>query len=73
MANEENKQQQEKVEEKSRGTYEASCHCGYIKFALTISPSLDTYEVLECNCSACRRLGYLLICEFSIYILSLLS
>ncbi|KXH36799.1 glutathione-dependent formaldehyde-activating enzyme [Colletotrichum salicis] len=43
-------------------TYDASCHCGTIKFSLTLSPLLeDGYKVLNCNCSICRRSGYLLI------------
>ncbi|KAI1093380.1 hypothetical protein F5B19DRAFT_132892 [Rostrohypoxylon terebratum] len=52
-------EQQGKVEES--GTYEAGCHCGYIKFALTLSPPLPEYEVLHCNCSSCTHLGYLLV------------
>ncbi|KAI1344028.1 glutathione-dependent formaldehyde-activating enzyme [Xylariaceae sp. FL0016] len=43
------------------GTYECGCHCGYIKFAMTLSPPLPEYKVLECNCSACTRFGYLLV------------
>ncbi|KAI1184900.1 glutathione-dependent formaldehyde-activating enzyme [Nemania serpens] len=42
-------------------TYEAGCHCGYIKFAFTLSPGLDEYKVMQCNCSACTRFGYLLV------------
>ncbi|KAI1161796.1 hypothetical protein F5B18DRAFT_420329 [Nemania serpens] len=42
-------------------TYEAGCHCGYVKFAFTISPGLDEYKVMQCNCSACTWLGYLLV------------
>ncbi|OLN92232.1 hypothetical protein CCHL11_01454 [Colletotrichum chlorophyti] len=43
-------------------TYDASCHCGNIRFSLTLSPPLEEgYKVLMCNCSICRRSGYLLI------------
>ncbi|TPX13167.1 uncharacterized protein E0L32_006367 [Thyridium curvatum] len=42
-------------------TYECGCHCGYIKFAVTLSPPLPEYEVMECHCSVCRRMGYLLV------------
>ncbi|KAF4836268.1 Centromere protein V [Colletotrichum tropicale] len=43
-------------------TYDASCHCGNVKFSLTLSPPLEEgYKVLNCNCSICRRSGYLLI------------
>ena len=47
-------------ETKETGTYEAGCHCGYITFAVTLSPPLSTYEVNECNCSMCKHAGYLL-------------
>ena len=46
------------------GTYEAGCHCGYIKFSVTLSPPLPDYKVLSCNCSMCRKSGYLLVCMF---------
>lgn len=39
-------------EEKKSGTYEAGCHCGYIKFSITLSPPLPEYTVLDCGCSA---------------------
>ena len=44
------------------GTYECGCHCGFVKFAMTLSPPLPEYEVMQCNCSACTRFGYLLVC-----------
>jgi hypothetical protein len=56
-------------EEKPSGTYECGCHCGYIKFAVTLSPPLSETKVNNCSCSACTRFGYLLICTW----LSLLS
>ncbi|PSR90536.1 Mss4-like protein [Coniella lustricola] len=46
---------------KKRQTYEAGCHCGYIKFSVTVSPPLPETKPLRCNCSACRRFGYLLV------------
>ena len=43
-------------------TYEANCHCGWITYAVTLSPPLyDGHEVLNCNCSICTRNGYLLV------------
>ncbi|KAI0385390.1 hypothetical protein F5Y04DRAFT_184703 [Hypomontagnella monticulosa] len=51
----------EKKGEKLSGTYEAGCHCGYIKFSVTLSPPLPEYKVVNCNCSACSHLGYLLV------------
>ncbi len=32
------------------------CHCGMVRFAV-LAP--DVMEVKECNCSICRRTGYL--------------
>lgn len=50
-------------EPKPSQTYEAGCHCGFISFSVTLSPPLPEYKPLECNCSACRRFGYLLVCK----------
>jgi hypothetical protein len=36
-------------------TYKASCHCGGIQIEITAELS----EVVECNCSVCRRSGFL--------------
>ncbi|KAK9424629.1 putative Glutathione-dependent formaldehyde-activating enzyme [Seiridium unicorne] len=53
--------------EKPSQTYECGCHCGYIKFSMTLSPPLtgqpegENYKILQCNCSACTRFGYLLV------------
>jgi hypothetical protein len=33
-----------------------SCHCGNVRFSLEDAPS----EAMACNCSICRRKGYLL-------------
>ncbi|KAI1083726.1 Mss4-like protein [Whalleya microplaca] len=49
------------AEGKKSGTHEAGCHCGYVKFSVTLSPPLPEYKVLQCNCSACTHLGYLLV------------
>jgi hypothetical protein len=37
-------------------TYEGSCHCGGIKF--TVEGTIG--QVIDCNCSMCRRRGALL-------------
>ncbi|KAF5548417.1 Centromere V [Fusarium mexicanum] len=42
-------------------TYEAGCHCGYIGLSVALSPPLPKHEVINCNCSICRRGGYLLV------------
>lgn len=49
-------------ETKRYGEYDGGCHCGHISFSFKLSPPLDEYTVLNCNCSICRRMGYLLIC-----------
>ncbi|KAM0413963.1 hypothetical protein ACHAPD_007205 [Fusarium lateritium] len=51
---------------KPEATYEAGCHCGYIGLSVTLSPPLPEHEVISCNCSICRRGGYLLVCQTSI-------
>ena len=54
----------EAAEAKASGTatYEAGCHCGYVKFSLALSPPLPEYKVVRCNCSICSKKGYLLVC-----------
>ncbi|CAK7217041.1 hypothetical protein SBRCBS47491_003027 [Sporothrix bragantina] len=50
-------------------TYRGGCHCGAISFDVTLSPPLEplpgssdpAHEVVDCSCSVCRRLGYLLV------------
>ncbi|OAA67186.1 Mss4-like protein [Niveomyces insectorum RCEF 264] len=43
-------------------TYPGGCHCGYLAFEVTLTPPLDQgHMVIHCNCSACRRFGYLLV------------
>ncbi|KAG8167454.1 hypothetical protein KVR01_003143 [Diaporthe batatas] len=41
--------------------HKANCHCGAVRFTFSISPPLDNYPVVECNCSVCQRNGYLLV------------
>jgi hypothetical protein len=36
-------------------TYSGSCHCGRIRFEVTT----DLTRASECNCSVCRKKGYL--------------
>ncbi|RNF33362.1 GFA family protein [Paracoccus methylarcula] len=38
-------------------TYQGSCHCGAVEFS--VEGDLPS-EVMECNCSHCRRKGFLL-------------
>lgn len=37
-------------------TIQGSCHCGAVAYTL----EADLREAMECNCSICRRKGYLL-------------
>ncbi len=38
-------------------TYAGSCHCGAVRFQVTMEPPEKAYS---CNCSICRRAGWLL-------------
>jgi hypothetical protein len=38
-------------------TYEGSCHCGAVRFNVTMEPPAKAYA---CNCSLCSRAGWLL-------------
>jgi hypothetical protein len=38
-------------------TYEGSCHCGAVRFTVTMAPPTKAYA---CNCSMCRRAGWLI-------------
>ena len=40
----------------SRRTYTGGCQCGAVRY----EASADIGEVMACNCSRCRRLGWLL-------------
>lgn len=37
-------------------SHAGGCHCGAVRFEVEAPADLDVYE---CNCSICRRLGYL--------------
>jgi hypothetical protein len=36
-------------------TYTGGCHCGAVRFQVTV----DRHEVYDCNCSICRKKGFL--------------
>jgi hypothetical protein len=36
-------------------TYTGGCHCGAVRFQVTV----NCYEVYDCNCSICRKKGFL--------------
>jgi len=44
--------------ENSLSTYSGGCHCGKIKYSVDVA---DDTELIECNCSICRRAGWLLV------------
>lgn len=41
----------------SQRTYQGQCHCGAVRFA--VEADLARAEVIECNCSICRRKGFM--------------
>jgi hypothetical protein len=45
-------------------TYNGSCHCGAIKYTVTLDDALapeGTGKINKCNCSICHSNGYLLV------------
>ncbi len=36
-------------------TYEGGCHCGAVRFRVAV----EKHEALDCNCSICRKKGFL--------------
>lgn len=36
-------------------TYEGGCHCEAVRFQVIV----DKYEAIDCNCSICRKKGFL--------------
>lgn len=41
--------------------HQANCHCGKVRYSFSISPPLESYPVVSCDCSVCQRHGYLLV------------
>ncbi|AFZ37852.1 glutathione-dependent formaldehyde-activating GFA [Stanieria cyanosphaera PCC 7437] len=42
-------------EEKKSVIYQGGCHCGAVRFQVVV----DRWEVEDCNCSICRKKGFL--------------
>ncbi|KAA8650182.1 GFA family protein [Aspergillus tanneri] len=42
-------------------SYQGSCHCGQVKYSVSLSPPLEQQDVIQCNCSICSRNGYLFV------------
>ena len=39
-------------------TYEGGCHCGAVRFRVHFGVA-DAHEALDCNCSICKKKGFL--------------
>lgn len=54
-------------------TYSLHCHCGAVKYNITVSPPLykehaqgkEQWQAVECNCSHCERTGAINVHPFS--------
>jgi hypothetical protein len=44
-----------------RTTHSAQCHCGAVKYDVTLKHPFPKYPVNRCNCTICTQLGYLLV------------
>lgn len=42
-------------------SHKANCHCGAIRLSFKISPPLESYPVVSCNCSICQRNGHMFV------------
>ncbi|KAL2072501.1 hypothetical protein VTL71DRAFT_11844 [Oculimacula yallundae] len=47
--------------QKERITHEASCHCGNVKFTVTMDDPFPTQTVNKCNCTICTQNGYVFV------------
>jgi len=45
------------TESKETATYQGSCHCGAVRYEVTMAPPAKAFA---CNCSICSRAGWLL-------------
>lgn len=39
--------------------YQGGCHCGDVRYKITLSHPLEKSEILLCNCSMCEKFAYL--------------
>ena len=42
-------------QERETQTFQGGCHCGAVRFQILV----DHYKVQDCNCSICRKKGFL--------------
>jgi hypothetical protein len=50
-----------KFDLKDAEKYNATCHCGSIRYTVTLSPPFERHPIVSCNCSICLKNGYLLV------------
>lgn len=43
----------------SHYNYQGGCHCGDIRFHISLSQSIESTQLKYCNCSICEQTGYL--------------
>lgn len=51
----------EETPEAERTTHAAQCHCGAVKFNVTLKWPFPKYPVNKCTCTICTHNGYLLV------------
>jgi hypothetical protein len=51
----------EDTSDNDRTLYPAKCHCGAVKFSVTLKYPFPKYPVNKCTCSMCTHTGYLLV------------
>ncbi|KAF9069194.1 Mss4-like protein [Rhodocollybia butyracea] len=42
-------------------TYSGNCHCGLVKYTITLPGSIYEQDITSCNCSLCVRYGSLFV------------
>lgn len=40
-------------------SYQGGCHCHQVRYKFTLEQSVESTEVLSCNCSMCEKTGFL--------------
>ena len=61
MASTEETPESSTEESPQSSTHEGNCHCGAVRFTITLTPPLPEQNVSSCDCSICTRNGYLLV------------
>ncbi|KAK0119066.1 hypothetical protein ONS95_007929 [Cadophora gregata] len=47
--------------QKPRNTHNAACHCGNVKFTVTLDKPFPLQKVNKCNCTICTQKGYVFV------------